>query len=185
MDLQSFAHGYGQLCYHIVFCPKYRKAIFWNPQLKAACERILREVASIYGFTIYELEVNTDHVHLFVGFRPNLSVSYVVQLFKGISAYRLFREFPWLRKIFRKGHLWSAGKFYRSVGNITADTIKHYIVQSQGSWKKALRVDDFGHSPKHRKSIGFSPCKPAKTIGFSPCKPASTFGQTTLSAFTG
>jgi putative transposase len=30
-----------------------------------------------------------------------------------------------------KGNLRSAGKFYRSVGNVTADTIKHYINESQ------------------------------------------------------
>jgi putative transposase len=81
MDLRSFNHGFGQLCFHIVFCPKYRKDIFGNTQLKVACERFLREVAVKYNFTIYELEVNYDHVHLFVGFQPNLSVSYVTQLF--------------------------------------------------------------------------------------------------------
>ncbi len=143
MDLRSFSHGFGQLCFHIVFCPKYRKDIFGNPQLKAACERFLREVAVKYNFTIYELEVNTDHVHLFVGFNPSLSVSYVTQLFKGISAYRLFREFPWLRKIFRKGHLWSEGKFYRSVGNTTADVVKHYIACSQGNWSNVFKVSEF------------------------------------------
>ncbi len=143
MDLQSFAHGFGQLCFHIVFCPKYRKPIFRDYELKSACERILREVASKYGFTIYELEVNKDHVHLFVGFRPNLSVSYVTQLFKGISAYRLFREFSWLRKTFRKGHLWSEGKFYRSVGNTTADVVKHYIACSQGNWSNVFKVSEF------------------------------------------
>jgi putative transposase len=87
--------------------------------------------------------VNPDHVHLFVGFRPNLSVSHVTQLFKGTSAYRLFREFPWLRKVFQKGHLWSEGKFYRSVGNTTADVVKHYIACSQGDWSKVFKVPEF------------------------------------------
>ena len=63
------------------------------------CIYPIREVATKHDFTIYELEVSTDHVHLFVGFKPNLSVSYVTQLFKGYSAYRLFREFPWLGKM--------------------------------------------------------------------------------------
>ncbi|ODS42994.1 MAG: hypothetical protein MSIBF_07025 [Candidatus Altiarchaeales archaeon IMC4] len=35
------------------------------------------------------------------------------------------------------GHLWSKGKFYRSVGNVTADTVKHYIAQSH----KHLRLN--------------------------------------------
>jgi len=185
MDLQSFAHGFGQLCYHIVTTPKYRYDIFSDPEIRDACERIFREIAEQYDFVIYELKVMPDHIHLFVGFKPSVSVSDVVKLFKGISARRLFQMFPRIKMRLYGGHLWSRGKFYRSVGNVTADTIKHYIAQSQGSWEKALRVDEFGHSSKHGKSIGFSPCKPAKTIGFSPCEPASTFGQTTLTDFAG
>jgi len=183
MDLQSFAHGRGQLSFHIVTAPKYRYDIFSDLEIRAACEQLFREIAEQYGFVIYELKVMPDHLHLFVGFKPNVSVSKVVQYFKGISARRLFLMFPELRKRLRRGHLWSRGKFVRSVGNVTADTIKHYIAKSQGSWEKALWVDEFGHSSKHRKTIGFSSCKSTKTIGFSSCKPASAFGQTTLDEF--
>ncbi|HDP73639.1 MAG TPA: hypothetical protein ENN46_01635, partial [Candidatus Woesearchaeota archaeon] len=30
-------------------------------------------------------------------------------------------------------HLWSPGKFFRSVGNVSADVIQNYIKHSQGS----------------------------------------------------
>jgi len=36
-----------------------------------------------------------------------------------------------LKKYYWGGSLWSKGKFFRSVGNVTADTIKHYIRESQ------------------------------------------------------
>jgi len=39
--------------------------------------------------------------------------------------------------------LWSEGKFYRSVGNTTADVVKHYIACSQGDWSNVLRVSEF------------------------------------------
>jgi putative transposase len=112
-------------------------------------------------FVIYELKVMPNHIHLFVGFSPSVTVSDVVKLFKGISARRLFEMFPQLRKRLWNGHLWSRGKFYRSVGNVTADTIKHYIAKSQGDWEKVLWVDEVGHSTNYQKTIGFSPCKPA------------------------
>ena len=73
-------------------------------------------------------------VHLFVEVPPTMSVSKALQLFKGISSYKLFRQHPWLRKHFRKGHFWSPGKFFRSVGNVTAETIQHYIAESQDCW---------------------------------------------------
>ncbi len=40
MDLKSFAHGYGQLSYHIVTAPKYRYDIFSDPEIRDACEQI-------------------------------------------------------------------------------------------------------------------------------------------------
>ncbi len=33
-------------------------------------------------------------------------------------------------------------KFYRSVGNVTADTVKHYIANSQGDWMRVLKAEE-------------------------------------------
>ena len=146
MNLFSVSHGFGQVSFHVVFCPKYRYKILTG-EVKSVCERVFREVARKYGFVIHEVQVMADHVHLFVGFRPNVCVSRVVNLFKGISARLLFQAFPRLRLIYRHGHLWSRGKFYRSVGNVTADTIKHYIAKSQGDWSHILRCAEEDQPP--------------------------------------
>ena len=135
MELYSSQHGYGQNAYHLVFVPKCRYRYFSYPGIKKLCEQSFYEIASKYGFTIYALEIQPDHVHLFVDFPASYSVSRVVQLFKGISAYKLLHKFPSIRKTFlRAGHFWGAGKFYRSVGNVTAETIQHYIQESQHGW---------------------------------------------------
>lgn len=133
MKLDNYSHGFGQLTYHVVFTPKYRRPIFNETFVKKACDMLFRQIAEKYGFEIIELEIMPDHVHMFVAVGPNESISRVVQLFKGISARRLFQRFPELARYSRK-HIWSAGKFYRSVGNVTADTIRHYITCSQGDW---------------------------------------------------
>ena len=85
------------------------------------------------------MEVVEDHVHLFLEFHPSTSLSKVIQHLKGGSSYRLFKLHPELREKYWGGSLWSSGKFYRSIGNVTADTIKHYINYSQGKPKKEFR----------------------------------------------
>ena len=80
--------------------------------------------------TLYELEVMPDHIHCFVEIPPTMSVSKALNLLKGYSSYKLFAKHTWLRRYFRKGHLWSPGKFFRSVGNVTAEAIKNYIACS-------------------------------------------------------
>jgi len=83
MELKSSKHGYGQNAYHLIFVPKCRYKYFSYPGIKNLCKEALYEVADKYNFKIFALEIQPDHVHLFVDFPPNLAVSKVVQLFKG------------------------------------------------------------------------------------------------------
>ena len=86
------------------------------------------------------MEVVDDHVRLFVEFDPSNSLSEVVQYLKGGSSYRIFKLHPEIKKRYWGGSLWSSGKFYRSVGNVTADTIKRYIKESQGKPKVEFQL---------------------------------------------
>jgi len=130
MELTNFSHSVGQNSYHLVWKPKYCWDIFKFPWVKKDCEAILNEAALRYKIQVYELEVMEDHIHIFVEIPPTMAVCKALNLLKGFSSYKLFQKQPWLRKYFRKGHLWSPGKFFRSVGNVTAEAIKKYIAQS-------------------------------------------------------
>jgi putative transposase len=146
LELRSFSHGYGQITYHIVLVPKYRHKIFYSSRVKKDCELVLRVVCKEQGYNIHAMEVVEDHVHLFLEFHPSTSLSKAIQYLKGSSSYRLFRLHPELKQQYWGGNLWSNGKFFRSVGNVTADTIKHYIKESQGRQKTEFQ------SRKSRKS---------------------------------
>ena len=130
METTNFSHGVGQNSYHLVWKPKYAWDVFKFPWVKADCEAILGEAAKRYGITLYELEVMPDHIHCFAEIPPTMSISKALNLLKGYSSYKLFQKHKWLRAYFRKGHFWSPGKFFRSVGNVTAEAIKNYIAES-------------------------------------------------------
>ena len=131
MDLRSFSHGYGQCAFHIVLVPKYRHKLFVDLGIKSCCERVLRETASRSGCEVFALQVGVDHVHMFVGLHPDCSVSELIRILKCNSARRLFEECPELKRKLWRGSLWSRGKFYRSIGQVNAETIKRYIEQSR------------------------------------------------------
>jgi len=132
LNLKSNKHSVGQNVYHLVFKPKYARPLFKNLHFRKVCKGALQMVAVRYGFKIHELQVMEDHVHLFVELPPYIPVSKAFQLFKGISSRVLRRNFSYLKE--DGDHLWSPGKFYRSVGNVSADVIQNYIKFSQGSW---------------------------------------------------
>ena len=130
-DLKHKNHSVGQNCYHLVWKTKCSQQIFKSIYYRKVCEGALRLVAFNYDFYIYELQVMPDHVHLFVNLPSTMTVSKAMQLFKGVSSRILRRQFSYLRDY---KHLWSPGKFFRSVGNVSADVIQNYIAHSQGSW---------------------------------------------------
>jgi len=130
-NLKHKNHSVGQNCYHLVWKTKYSYPIFKSNAYRKLCEGALRQVALNYNFYIYELQVMPDHIHLFVDLPSTMPVSKALQLFKGISSRMLRRRYSYLRSY---DSLWSPGKFFRSVGNVTADVINNYIKYSQGSW---------------------------------------------------
>ena len=132
MKTINFNHGVGQNSYHLVWKPYKAKPLFKNPYFKRVCEGALRMIALKYNFKVYELQVMPDHIHLFVECPKTVSVSKALQLFKGISSRILRRNFSYLYE--NQPRLWSKGKFYRSVGNVSFDVIQNYIASSQGSW---------------------------------------------------
>ena len=127
MNLISGSHSIGQNLYHLEWCPKYRYNMFKREENKKLCEEVLHEVAKRHNIIITELSVMPDHIHTVVGIPPTMSVSKALQLLKGGSSRELFKRKPHLRCRYHKGHFWSPGKFYRSVGDADMDTVLQYV----------------------------------------------------------
>lgn len=150
MDLTHGNTGVYQYAAHLVFVTKYRHPIFKYKPLKDFTETVLLDITKQMNIKVHTLLVGGEdgaHVHLFCDTNLDYNIRQHLQKFKGQSSYRIFKAFPWLRgydeanilgkgakqKLFTKGHFWSRGKFGRSVGNVTADTIEHYIKRSKGT----------------------------------------------------
>ena len=123
--------------YHLVWCPKRRKTIFQDAELRQRAEELFREICDEYEFEIQEMEVGVDHVHILISFHPKYSIGQVVRTLKSISARELFHEFPRIKKRLWSGQLWEDGYFARTVGDrmtrqIVEKYIKHHREEEQG-----------------------------------------------------
>ena len=127
MNLVSGSHSIGQNLYHLEWCPKYRYNMFRREENKKLCEEILKEVAERHKIKINELSVMPDHIHTVVEIPSTMSVSKALQLLKGASSRELFKRKPHFKCRYPKGHFWSPGKFYRSVGDTDAETVIQYV----------------------------------------------------------
>uniref|UniRef100_UPI0030CA41FA IS200/IS605 family transposase n=1 Tax=Wolbachia endosymbiont (group A) of Longitarsus flavicornis TaxID=3066134 RepID=UPI0030CA41FA len=94
---------------HLVWIPKYRKRILMG-QIAVRTRELLRQVAMENEIQIISGKVSVDHVHMFILYKPQQSVSKIVQFLKGTSSRLLMQEFASLRKQFWKRHLWAISR---------------------------------------------------------------------------
>ena len=114
---------------HVIFCPKYRRSVLINnivPRLK----ELFIEISEKYDFTILEMEVMPDHVHLLIDCNPQFGIMEVVHKLKGITSNILREEFPELKR--KLPSLWTRSAFIATVGSISLDVVKQYIEDQKG-----------------------------------------------------
>lgn len=112
--------------YHIVWRPVYRRDVLQEP-VKTTLENLLHTIAHQNHMDVLAVDVQPDHVHLFVSMPPTMSIAQGVKLFKGISARQLRLMYPQLRKRTRSDRLWAPSYYVGTAGHVSADTIKKYI----------------------------------------------------------
>ena len=125
------AHTKTDLKVHLVWIPKYRKRVLTG-QVAIRARDVLRQRAMEHELEIISGKVASDHIHMFIGYRPTQNISKIMQWLKGISSRILLSEFAHLRKMFWGRHLWARGYLAVSSGNLTDEIIQQYIEEQEG-----------------------------------------------------
>lgn len=110
--------------YHVIFCPKYRRKVL-KDGVDLRLKEIFNEVALKYDFSIIEMEVMDDHVHLLIDCNPRFGIMDCVHKLKGTSSKILREEFPYLKS--RIPTLWTRSAFISTVGSVSLEVVKTYI----------------------------------------------------------
>ena len=118
-----------QIAYHVVWCCKYRKEVLVG-EVRNSVAELTQNICLEKGYSVLSLEVQPDHLHLFLSIPPRHSVATAVKILKGTIARKLFVRFPELKKELLYGHLWSPSYYVGTAGNVSATTIQSYIERS-------------------------------------------------------
>ena len=125
------SHSKYDLKVHLIWVPKYRKRVLTGTVAERVRD-VLRRISMEHEVHIISGKVSSDHVHMFLSYRPQLALSKLVQYLKGDSSRIMLQEFPRLRKQFWGRHLWARGYMAISSGNITDDMVQKYIDEQEG-----------------------------------------------------
>ena len=124
--------------WHLIFCTKYRYKMFTKIKYKNLVQACIRKMASTHDIEILELEVMPDHVHMLIRLPTTMSISKATQFLKGGSAYLFFRHHEKARLRYPRGHLWSKGKFYTTVGYTDLPSTIDYIRNQEAHHEPAV-----------------------------------------------
>jgi len=119
------------IAYHLVWIPKYRRRILTG-KVQKETKRLIQECCERQGLTLLALETDEDHIHVFVSAPPRFSPALIANLLKGYSSRYLREQFPQLKKLCGKEHLWTSSYYVGTAGNVSAEIIKRYIEECQG-----------------------------------------------------
>lgn len=111
--------------YHVVWCPKYRRKVLVNG-IDETLKQLILEKQNDYGYTIIEMEIMPDHVHLLIDTNPSKNgIETIVRKIKGYTSHELRQRHPELKS--RIPNLWTRSKFISTVGTVSLATVKRYI----------------------------------------------------------
>ena len=124
--LKSTAHTRYDLRYHFVFLPRYRKRVLQG-KIADRIKGMIYFCCQLYDWEIYELAIEKDHIHLYLGAQPKWSPSQIMNKIKGGSSKKIKQLFPKLREIYWGATFWADGYLVKSTGAINDKVISEYI----------------------------------------------------------
>ena len=130
-DYDSIAHSKTRLRYHIIFSTKYRRNCL-EPVRDEVLESF-RYGESISDYKILTMNLEGDHIHFLLKWKPSLSIEQVVHRMKQCSTVYLwdhcgphFKKFYWGTR-----SIWTGGYFCSTIGEVSEANIISYI-EAQG-----------------------------------------------------
>jgi putative transposase len=117
------------LKYHLVWCPKYRRPVLIGDVAKDLQE-LLYQKAKELDIEIEALEIQPDHVHLYVSSDPTEAPQRLANQFKGFTSRILRQKYNHLRS--RLPSLWSRSYYVGTIGYVSEETVKRYIEAQKG-----------------------------------------------------
>jgi len=131
-ELVVSSHAVGESNYHLQITPAYRQDIFEDEKVKELTLAYILTKLKELKVKMLAYNFSPDHLHLFVSNVRFVSEIELVRQMKGYSSFMMrrghwymFRHKLWGKKF------WSEGHFYRSVGMVNKETMKHYIEECQ------------------------------------------------------
>lgn len=141
-DIWYWHHNVSECFYHIQITVKYRKALL-IPNVQQVILDTLKNYKQRYDTDISEIGFDQNHLHILCQFLPKYSGGQVIRLIKSMTARKIFKNLPEVKKELWGGEFWTDGYYISTISNKgNRETIAKYI-RNQGRKKDIKQLQLF------------------------------------------
>lgn len=131
-ELRRERHSVSALTAHLVCVTKYRRKVL-DASALAWLQTHAAQLFAKMDCVLLACDGQADHLHLLIEHPPKLSVSALVNAFKGTSSRGLRKARPDIAARYRDGVLWSPSYFAASTGGAPLEKVKQYVQHQRAS----------------------------------------------------
>ena len=135
------SHNVSNLMYHLVLPTKYRRVVI-DDEVDEVIKETCGGIEDRYEIRFLEIGTDKDHVHFLVQSIPEMSPTEIVRIVKSVTAKRVFKECPKVKKKLWGGNFWSSGFYISTVSEHGNEMVISNYVKNQGDeYKKIYNKD--------------------------------------------
>lgn len=116
------------LNYHFVFCTRYRRKIFIEPEIERRFDLLVQDVCGGLDIQITSISRGEDYAHISLNAPPSLSPTDIMAKIKRTTSKKIREEFPHLQHL---PSLWTRLYLVSTDGVISESVIQKYIGQQK------------------------------------------------------
>lgn len=129
-DLVSYNHAQIRIWVHISLKVKYCHNVFDIREFREACEKQMIEIFNTYHIEYDRIGFDSNHLHTILDL-ARWKIDNLIKVMKGISGYKLLKQFPEIKaKFFWGSGLWSGTKYVYSVGR-DKKAVERYVAKQK------------------------------------------------------
>ena len=112
--------------YHIVLVPKQKGRVL-EGKLARRIRQLVDEYSDVNRWKVDEINIQQDHIQIFLQLRPSVVISEAIELFKEKSSKIIRKEFPSLEEFAWGNDFWLEGFFVQTMGKLNEQAVKKYL----------------------------------------------------------
>ena len=126
------SHNKSLLLYHFVCPAKYRQKVF-TKEVELTLKKVCKGIEARFEIYVIEIGTDTDHIHFLLQSVPSYSPTKIIRTVKSITAKKIYKAHPEVKKKLWGGKFWTSGYYVNSVGQYGNFEVIQKYVQNQDS----------------------------------------------------